>query len=286
MNSIQKMLLERAEREYLPSVQAISAVTGAKFTPSGRFSVDDQNSVYSISEQDGNFCVYNAILDKWAHPFDEPSLLSGKCAIQVNNEREFKLLMKHYDDKGWKNCEGHTDSVSFFNEAGVIEAVYGDGYSYVCKGGAYDSHAQLGFNIIPFDQFAAEVGIKIPVFVMTSEDGVPLYEGDDYHRVYFNSEWEYKGFVGNPTKSENNPAYGDPAHNKAFSTREAAESWIADQNKPKTISLGWSYGSINVTRTTIEFNLNYPLEKIELSGKFFDKISRSRHELQQQSDKN
>ena len=70
-------------------------------------------------------------------------------------------------------------------------------------------------------------------FIMNSEDGVPLFEGDDYHRAYFNSDWEYKGLVGNPTKSEHNPAYHDTAHNKAFSTKESAEAWIQEQNKPQ-----------------------------------------------------
>lgn len=102
-----------------------------------------------------------------------PSLLSGKCAIQVNNERELSLFKAYLKEVKGIKC---TISLSTFEETHkhvLIPIDYAGLYRY-------DSHEMAGYKTVSFSDFAAEVGITVPVFVMRSQDGVDLYEGDDY----------------------------------------------------------------------------------------------------------
>lgn len=79
---------------------------------------------------------------------------------------------------------------------------------------------------------------KIPEFVMTSEDGIPLYEGDEYFECVqyaMAGHWTlisstYKATINSSSKTH-------PKMYKAFSTGEAAEAWIQEQNKPKCIDV-------------------------------------------------
>lgn len=157
----------------------------------------------------------------------KPGLLDGKCAIQVTNEREFKLLMEHYNSKGWKSNSGDspTDFPYWYNYIN-----YGDKFFHnTLKNFEFSEH-----KIIPFKDFAAEVGIKVPVFVMKSEDGVYLYEGD-YQYVanqHEDNQWFLLTNCRPIMKGDETPTWL-----RVFSTKEAAEKWIEEQNKPKEISL-------------------------------------------------
>jgi len=156
------------------------------------------------------------------------SILSGKCAIQVNNEREFNLLMEHYESKGWKWYTGTSpidkEPSLFFSYPNSIK--YHDRFQHSCTNKDY--------TIIPFADLAKEVGIKVPVFVLRSEDGVDLYEGDSYSHAYkHTSEDIWSIGVSQPGLSKDSQALLNPKEVKAFSTREAAEKWITKKNKPK-----------------------------------------------------
>ena len=84
-----------------------------------------------------------------------------------------------------------------------------------------------------------EVWAETPVFVMTSEDGLPLYDGDTYYCATKEREWflikNNKEFtcIIKPTSA----AVDMVDTHKAFSTKEAAEAWIKENNKPKEIYL-------------------------------------------------
>ena len=89
------------------------------------------------------------------------------------------------------------------------------------------------YKIITFADFAKEHNIKLPI--LTSEDGVDLYEDDEYFRVYKEyDKWQLsKGTF--PTYSEMT-AINANERCKAFHTKEAALKWIEEQ-KPKEILL-------------------------------------------------
>jgi hypothetical protein len=87
-------------------------------------------------------------------------------------------------------------------------------------------------------------------FIMKSEDGVDLYEGDDYYRVCdigSRSNWTLVTVGGSIESSgkltrDRNFMVND----RVFSTKEAAEAWIAEQNKPKEIKLFGQNGQVEV----------------------------------------
>lgn len=196
--------------------------------------------------------VYNGDMNyPWAEiiPEKQPSILDGKVAIQVNNEREFKLLMEHYESKGWKWCDGD-DVLTYANYAittivypALIE--YNDSFGFNTNKDNYDK-------IIPFADFAKEVGITPPVFIMKSEDGVDLYEGDE--QFVANKDEEDKWFL---LKHGRTIMVGDEKSTwlRVFSTIESAEKWIEEQNKPKhaTVKLyrHKEYKSAEVTNNKI-----------------------------------
>jgi len=83
--------------------------------------------------------------------------------------------------------------------------------------------------------------------ILTSVDGVDLYEGDDAHWVIFlNGKCEYLyplelSYKHNIMLHAGNDTY------RLFHTREAAEAWIAEQNKPKEIVIERKYGKTVVS---------------------------------------
>lgn len=210
---------------------------GDDIISTGKFHFNDDTIV--VGEDEIEYQVYDG--KNWAIPVKE-SILSGKCAIAVSNEREFKLLMEHYESKGWRCVsEGRDYDVSFFSKEKVKEATYHDKFFFCCVGSVMESLADIKdpYKIIPFKDFAAEVGIEVPVFVMTSEDDVPIYVGDNYHMAKnitaTGNKWEL--CVMNAKMDINSFAIVDPEHCKAFTTIGAAEKWIKEQNKPKVIGL-------------------------------------------------
>lgn len=152
------------------------------------------------------------------------SVLSGKCAIQVNNEREFKLLMEHYESKGWTSFDGELPSSIPFDRIGSVRYCPDFGCA-----SAKEYHKNTGHTIIPFSDFATEAGIKVPVFMMDDKNGIHLYIGDSSFVPQVNFKDEYSGEIIE-FKIDKFSYKSDYAR---FSTRAAAEAWIREQNKPK-----------------------------------------------------
>ena len=221
-------LLEKAMRDYPAGTRFKSAFSVDEFTSKAQFMFVPYLNMGEINISDNaNGCIY--INGKWAEivPAEKPSILTGKVAIQVNNEREFKLLMRHYAEKGWRSISGGRP-----NEAGHINASwsYGDEFGHA----GYDYRLSNGYTIIPFNQFAAETGITVPAFVMLSEDGVPLYEGDNC----WVPQVDFKDTLkGNSLEMEVRPNWNNRMKSKFFSTKEAAQAWIDEQNKPTHVQV-------------------------------------------------
>jgi len=189
------------------------------------FSGEGMNCFYISHSEEGDF------IGEWAMPVSS-TILSGKFAVEVNNEREFKLLVEHFDSKGWNYFLDHIPKVKTKYPVAVY---YKNDYARA----SINSAKGFGYKVIPFSEFAAEVGIKAPVFVMTSEDGVPLYEGDEYHEAHKcdnDDNWMYLKGPDFNMCVETRPV-SIPNKSKAFSTRESAEKWIQEQNKPKCIDV-------------------------------------------------
>lgn len=174
---------------------------------------------------------------------DKPkSILDGKVAIQVNNEREFKLLMEHYENKGWSTSNYRYYEFNKFSE-------YKDNFHFMTTELYVTDN---GYTIVPFEDFAKEVDIEVPKFIMKSEDGVDLYIGDKFYHIKLttngwamNTLLNYDDNAFTINKEFNHLVKIMPQFNKAFSTRQSAEQfikenalkWIEEQNKPKEIEV-------------------------------------------------
>lgn len=230
-------LLKHAYDNYPKGVKFKSIESGVEIISNGKFIINGDNRVLHIGEKNVGFGVISSVVNcelVWAEIIEKPkSILDGKVAISVQNEREFQLLMKHYEEKGWKD-KSDIGSVNY------IEGVcwkYENGYSWASS----DYWTKEGYTIIQFADFASEVGIEVPVFIMKSEDGVDLYEGDDsfvpqqefdknkiLQGIKYRSVIKFEVGRYILTNKDNSPR---------FSTLEAAEKWIAQQNKPKEIEI-------------------------------------------------
>ena len=213
------------------------------------FSGSGLNRFYSSHDEDGEF------KGEWAIPIDiqkeHPSITEdnnlGKkdkvydmpknCAIRVNSGLEFKLLMKYYDSKGWVSQYGDKlpDCIPEFSYPVNIE---------YCN---YPNQVIIdNYSIIEFKHFAKQMGIKMPLFIIKSEDGVDLFSGMEMWGAKYMpgiKKWIIGSFKGDPfvltddtinlNDNEDFPYITQPSKWKAFSTKEAAEKWIAEQNEPK-----------------------------------------------------
>lgn len=234
-------LLEKAMRDYPKGTKFEQIATKEPIESCGMFKICKGYGSLYISNVTSNDLVYNSDINKWAKiiPEKPKSILDGKCAIYINNEREFKLLMEHYESKGWRWLS---------NESPYFDGILGrmkfpEVIRYCDKFSHQDA---LNWEcsettVIPFKDFAAEIGIEVPVFIMTSEDGVPLYVEDEYHRsVLDNGKWSYDisfTFSNKYVDPSKHAVIVAPHEAKAFSTKEAAEKWISEMNKPKEILL-------------------------------------------------
>lgn len=156
-----------------------------------------------------------------------------KVAVWVKNEREFKILMRHYYDIGYKWDGGEpalpiTDltrnqlAATNFNTA----IMYMDGFLF--------NPADPGqWNIIDFDFFCAQKGIANSKPILTTEDGVDIY---DKSRLIFTVKKHCDGWYHNGYNHANTTLANKPEYFKFFYSKEAAEKWIEEQ-KPKEIRL-------------------------------------------------
>lgn len=257
-NNLKKyQLLEKAMQDY-------PAGTVAQFNKAVRGKISD-GTFKIIEDREDGVCVCNNNCDKyfyvrgeWAVPVPA-SILTGKFAIAVNNEREFKLLMEHYESKRWVGTGGAPAVLiySILNNSKFPKRIsYHDSFDSYLDGDSDFEREQ--YQAVTFADFAAELGIKVPVFVMKSEDGVDLYEGDRYAHAYrHKGDDRWSLGVSQLKFTKDRQAVCNPKEVKAFSTKEAAEKWIAEQNKPKEIVIDYdSETKAVVSKSKVVFELN------------------------------
>lgn len=237
-------LLEKAMRDYPAGTVARFGGKAPDHTSNGKFQITDlnHNGDIQVMSDNGSDCFYAD--GEWAIPVKD-SILSEKCAIQVNNEREFKLLMEHRAYHGWDVFNIQDGDAKAPNPIIVRHTKK----PVFLEEGCDKGFGTEGYKIIPFQDFAAEAGIEVPVFAMTSEDNVPLYVGDKYSHAYY-SDVSAKWMLGisNSVFSNDSKAVSTPDQVKAFSTKEAAEKWIEQTNIPQQIRIEGDGGYAIVTK--------------------------------------
>jgi hypothetical protein len=154
-----------------------------------------------------------------------------KIAVKVENEKEFKTLMKYYDSLGyaWEHGEKPNDYKCKIKFPSFIP--FENNFVSVSGVNAFPDNKWNDYQVIPFAEFAKDNGVKLPL--MVSQDGKDLHDGDEYWVVNVKENRIYSG-MGRLGKLHAPLKY--PLEYKAFSTKEAALSWIEAQ-KPKTYEL-------------------------------------------------
>lgn len=178
-----------------------------------------------------------------------------KLAVKVENDKEFKALMKYYDsldyklsefkNPRWNEWTGKPLCIQFCKKA---ETVYHEFF------GSHDKFKY--YQIIPFAEFAEEKGIKLPL--ITTLDGFDLFEGDEY--------WSANNLYGtwvlsNDSKSDKGPYklcrnssdITNSDDHKAFSTKQAALEWI-EAHKPKEIVLEFGAYKFTIKKDSINIS--------------------------------
>lgn len=210
-------LIEKAKTEYPKGTKFIGLYLKAERVSDGEFGQDFEGNILTG-------CNYVYLNGKWATviPAKPDSILSGKCAIRVDNERLTP--------------------------------------SYRLTSGKY----------------AKEEGIKAPVFVLKSEDDVDLYVNDGIWTTRSTRsgigpcKWNLplSKSITAQVATELTVFSNDV---KAFSTKEAAEKWVTEQNKPKEIVIDYdSETKAVVNKSKVVFQLNgsgvhFTLTDIQLS---------------------
>lgn len=125
--------------------------------------MDHEGDEMIVDSIDNELALWNG--KGWAE------IVKQKIAVKVENEKEFKALMKYYDSLGWKWNGGlsplSSTSIYFPN---IIN--YEDKFMH---GISKSDFIYEGGQIIPFSEFAEQNGIKLPLF--QDEVGRDMYEG-------------------------------------------------------------------------------------------------------------
>jgi len=217
-------LLKFAYDNYPKGTKFLNLTTGKENVSVGSFEVGTFG-ITTSEEIDGGKTILCRYKDfKWAE------IVNPKIAVKVENEKEFNALMKYYNRKGWFTSDNMSPlSLKYLkSDCEIIE--FNDNFSSV----RYSSDL---YTVIPFSDFAKEHNIKLPL--LTSKDGVDLYEGSKYYQAVLSfGKWELNIWKsGNPwiLESDDNVVL-TPEENKAFSTKESALKWIEEQ-KPKKLEV-------------------------------------------------
>lgn len=234
----------------------------------GSFSIDAFDSIY-MNDRNGTY-VYQS--GQWAEIIpsepEKKSILDGKVVIQVNDDREFKLLMKHYEEKGWKWISGHEPTKMNPHVPYPYQLLYGDNITW---SGMYTNE----FKSISFSDFAAEVGIEVPKKLLTSVDGVDMYEGDEASFVGMELSGKWSWIADNTLSQSRVEAIKNAKATKVFSTKESALAWIEEQKKPKEVivSANGKYPvAVKKDGATIKFLGYVSRDSIVLNGKELEEI--------------
>lgn len=118
---------------------------------------------------------------------DQEPMKIKYLAVKVDSLREANFVTNHI---GAKQFDGHKMGQYIGEETCVIylDLPFDSGYA---EYGTLDALIP-GCTAVDFEFWAAQVGLDVPEFVMTSEDGVDLYEGDRGVEVIRDDVW----FVG------------------------------------------------------------------------------------------
>lgn len=186
---------------------------------------------------------------------EEIDLLEGKkekIAVRVDNEKEFNAIEKYRLSLGFDKSTGKGDME--FPLSMQIEKKWG--HTHVSGENTY----LKDYKIIPFSDFAKEHGIRVPLLV--SEDGIELFDGDEYTCVYHHEGVWYKGNDGLVLKPENN-CVDNPQESKAFSTPQAALDWIEAQKPKKVVVSIWGDEDATVYKDKVVFTDPTPYLKLQ-----------------------
>jgi len=202
-----------------------------------------------------------------------PGLLDGKCQIEINNSREFILTNEHFKAKG-------------FSYEKISSGWHFPMYMCYQKSMHFSTTSVCDYKIVLFADFAKKVGIKVPVFVAKSEDNVDLFEDSPVQTVRLRGKlWEMASSYTTVKSGEgwntNPDCNGD--NRKLFSTREAAEKWIEEKNKPSHINLSFPNSTVTVGKDIIQVDFK-PVGtlgiRLNITGEQFDKIQAAKKSLQ------
>lgn len=226
-----------------------------------------------VDSVDNELALWNG--KQWAE------IVNPKIAVKVENEKEFKALMKYYDSLGYSNQYMFvTFPEKRIKEDGFLLITFEDNYVYPHV--YFGNHENLNpdnYQIIPFSEFAVERGIKLPH--ITTHDGVNLYIGDYLACVWKQQgEWvltrEYSS-INSTTVSEAGQSSLE-GERKLFSTEQAALDWIEAQ-KPKEIQYVSEFG-IKCQIYKEETILNCDCGCFSITKKDIEEISNRIKELQ------
>lgn len=173
-----------------------------------------------------------------------------KIAVKVENEKEFKALMKYFKSKGFVSA-GETDPLYLKYDKDDIVA-YHNKFYYT------DVSRMQDYEIIKFSDFAAEHNIKLPHIL--THDGVDLFIGD-YLAIVWKVEGDWKLTKEHESIHANTVTMDAQSRleneRKLFSTKQAALDWIEAQ-KPKEIIITLSsVDKCIVTKDKVNFNLTH-----------------------------
>lgn len=194
-----------------------------------------------------NFAVYDG--KDWAE------IVNPKIAVKVENEKEFHALMKYYDGLGyvWEHGEKPND----YKCKIMFPCFVPFETKFVAVSGVniFPDNKWDDYEIVMFDYFAKEHNIKLPL--IKSEDGVWLYDGDEYYRSEIsNSKWVLSNYTKDfiiTDLSESHSVFHSPEMSKAFSTKQTALDWIEAQ-KPKEIEIEIGCIKATITKNGVSFD--------------------------------
>lgn len=235
-------LLKKAYDEYPKGTIFKNMATQKQVESCGNFTFSKTTSAHIwIYDTMASDLVYNDMTGKWAE------IVKPKIAVLVTTEKEVNAICKF---KAWSY-----PVTAWLGKCDCV--VYLDGpFLEYNKLSEHNEQDLENYKLIPFDEFAEEHRIKLPL--ITSEDGFDLYIGSKYFTVRI-FDLKYSKDTPYLLSDEDEIIY-HPDQYKAFSTKQAALSWIEAQ-KPKTYEL--DCGIISDKGLAIRNGLTF-LNKVEI----------------------